>query len=78
MTSIRRRVRPGRLWKSPQGYNDQALTFYGALMMWTWWQRDDFASPSGMFREVAAQAPVAYPTVRAALALFDAESGATE
>ena len=61
-----------------EGYNDQALTFYGALMMWTWWQRDDFASPSGTFREVAAQAPVAYPTVRAALALFDAESGATD
>ncbi len=60
-----------------EGHDDQALTFYGGLMMWTWWQRDDFASPAGTFREVAAQAPVAYPTVRAALALLHAEAGAT-
>ena len=60
-----------------EGYNDQALTFYGGLMMWTWWQRDDFASPAGTFRKVITQAPVAYPTVRAALALHHAEAGAT-
>ena len=61
-----------------EGYNDQALTFYGGLMMWTWWQRDDFASPAGPFREVAAQAPLEYPTVRAALALLHAEAGAID
>ena len=26
-----------------EGHNDLALSFYGALMLWTWWQRGDLA-----------------------------------
>ena len=29
-----------------EGHNDNALSFYGALRMWTWWQRDELASPA--------------------------------
>ena len=58
-----------------EGHNELALSFYGALMMWTWWQRGDLAAPDGAFREVLAQAPAEYPTVPAALALVHAEAG---
>ena len=27
-----------------EGHNELALSFYGALMMWTWWQRGDLAA----------------------------------
>ena len=60
------------------GYEGEALTFLGGLMIWTWWQRDELASPESGFWEVAAEAPAAYPTVRAILALAHAESGQTE
>ena len=58
--------------------NAEARTFFGAVMMWTWWQRDELASPQSTFREVVAQAPGAYPTVQAILALAHAESGERE
>jgi hypothetical protein len=61
--------------RAAEGDDDETLTFFGGLMMWTWWQRDELASPESGFWEVAAQAPVAYPTVRAILALAHAESG---
>ena len=60
------------------GDGGEALTFFGGLMIWTWWQRDELASPESGFWEMAAQAPAAYPTVRAILALAHAESGETE
>jgi hypothetical protein len=60
------------------GNDGEALTFFGALMIWTWWQRDELASPESGFWQVAALAPAAYPTVRAILALAHAESGETE
>ncbi len=58
-----------------EGFNDMALIFYGALMMWTWWQRGELASIESIFRDVITQAPSEYPTVRAALALTCAEAG---
>ena len=61
-----------------EGHNELALNFYGALMMWTWWQRGDLASPEAAFREVMAQAPGEYPTVAATLALVHAEAGDTD
>ena len=61
-----------------EGHNELALSFYGALMLWTWWQRGDLAAPDAAFREVLAQAPAEYPTVSAALALVHAEAGDTE
>ena len=64
--------------KAVAGSDGEALTFFGGLMIWTWWQRDELASPESGFWEVAAQAPAAYPTVRAILALAHAESGETE
>ncbi len=36
--------------ETAKGYNDMAFRFYGALMAWTWWQRDDlptWSRPSG-------------------------------
>jgi DNA-binding SARP family transcriptional activator len=61
-----------------EGHNELALTFYGALMMWTWWQRGDLAASDGVCREVVAQAPVEDPAVSAVLALIHAEAGDTE
>ena len=58
-----------------EGHNELALSFYGALMLWTWWQRDDLTGPVRMFREVVAQTPTEYLTVPAALALLHAEAG---
>ena len=60
------------------GHNELALSFYGALMMWTWWQRGDMAPPDAAFRALVAQAPPEYPTVSAVLALVHAEAGETE
>ena len=31
-----------------EGHNELALSFYGALMMWTWWQRGDLGVPAGI------------------------------
>ena len=61
-----------------EGQNELALSLYGALMMWTWWQRGDFGAPDSVFGEVLAQAPATYPTVSAALALMHAEAGDRE
>ena len=61
-----------------EGHNELALSFYGALMMWTWWQRGEMAPPDAAFRAVLAQAPPEYPTVSAVLALAHAEAGETE
>ena len=65
----------GEAMKVAAGDGGEALTFFGGLMIWTWWQRDELASPESGFWEMAAQAPAAYPTVRAILALAHAESG---
>ena len=32
-----------RALKVAEGHNELALSFYGALMVWTWWQRGDLA-----------------------------------
>ena len=61
-----------------EGHNELALSFYGALMLWTWWQRGDLAASDGEFRAALDQAPVEYPTVSAVLALIHAETGDTE
>jgi eukaryotic-like serine/threonine-protein kinase len=61
-----------------EDHNELALSFYGALMLWTWWQRGDLASPDAAFRELIAQAPSEYPTVSLALALVQAEAGETD
>jgi hypothetical protein len=58
-----------------EGHNELALSFYGALMMWTWWQRGDLSAPTGILREVLGHAPHWYPTVSAVLALVHAEAG---
>jgi DNA-binding SARP family transcriptional activator/tetratricopeptide (TPR) repeat protein len=58
-----------------EGYNDLAMSFYGALMAWTWWQQDQLVPLEGVFREVIDQAPADYPVVRAALALLYSEKG---
>ncbi len=60
-----------------EGHNELALSFYGALMMWTWWQRGELASPDSAFRKVLAQVPTEYPSVPASLALIHAEAGDT-
>jgi DNA-binding SARP family transcriptional activator/tetratricopeptide (TPR) repeat protein len=61
-----------------EGHNDLALSFYGTLMVWTWWQRDDLAASDATLREIIAQASTEYPTASAALALVLAESGDAE
>ena len=61
-----------------EGHNELALSFYGALMLWTWWQRGDLTGPGRLFREVVAQTPTEYHTVPAALALVHAEAGDVE
>jgi hypothetical protein len=50
---------------------------YGAHMWWTWWQRGDFSSSSEEFRLSVDSAPVGYPGVHAASALFHGEAGET-
>ena len=61
-----------------QGYNELVRPFYGALMWWTWWQRDELASSVEEFRQGVDMAPAGYPGVRAAVALFLSEAGETE
>ena len=58
-----------------EGFNDLASNFYGALMMWTWWQRGELAGMEGTFRGVIAQTPSDYPMLWAALSLICAEAG---
>ncbi len=58
-----------------EGFHDMAFSFYGALMLWAWWQRGELASLEHTFRDVLAQAPADFPTVRAGLSLACAEAG---
>ncbi len=60
------------------GDNELALSFYGALMTWTWWQRDQLGSVRDILAAVIAQDRADYPTVWAGLALVHAEVGDTE
>jgi DNA-binding SARP family transcriptional activator/tetratricopeptide (TPR) repeat protein len=61
-----------------EGHNELAFSFYGVLMLWTWWQRGDLTGPDAVFREVLARTPPGYPTVAAALCLVHAEAGDAE
>jgi hypothetical protein len=61
-----------------EGYNDMALSYYGALMIWTWWQRGELAGLEHVIHDVIAQAPSDYPMVQAAVALTHAEAGQTD
>ncbi len=61
-----------------EGYNDMGFRFYGALMAWTWWQRDDLATMRKVVQSILAEATEETPIVHSALALVDAESGDTE
>ena len=61
-----------------EGHNELALSFYGALMVWTWWQRGDLAASDAALREIIGQARTEYPTASGALALVLAEAGDTE
>jgi tetratricopeptide (TPR) repeat protein len=58
-----------------EGYNDLALSFYGGVMVWTWWQRDEVVTLEPMFQEVIGQALEGYPILRTILALINAEAG---
>ena len=58
-----------------EGYNELVLSFYGALMVWTWWQRDELAILEPMFQEVIGPSLEGYPIALAALALIHAETG---
>jgi DNA-binding SARP family transcriptional activator len=64
-----------RAMEKAEGYNDWVLSFHVALMLWTWWQRDELAVLGNTFREAIAEAPTDHPAVRAATALIRAESG---
>ena len=64
-----------RAMEMAEGYNDMALSFYVALMLWTWWQRDELAVLGNTFRDAIAEAPSEYPVVRAATALVQVEAG---
>jgi DNA-binding SARP family transcriptional activator len=61
-----------------EGHNELAFSFYGALMLWTWWQRGDLAELDGLIKEVVDQAPAEYLTVGAVQALIHAEAGNAE
>jgi hypothetical protein len=58
-----------------EGYNDLAMSFYGVLLAWTWWQQDQLPSLEDSFRDILDQSPADYPVVRAALALLLSELG---
>ncbi len=58
-----------------QGHNELVVSFYGALMAWTWWQRGELVALEQMFREVIEYSLAGYPIVRATLALIHAEAG---
>jgi tetratricopeptide (TPR) repeat protein len=61
-----------------EGYNELAPSFYGAMLLWTWWQRGEIVGQENTFRDVIAQSPSDYPMVQAALALAYAEAGQTD
>jgi hypothetical protein len=63
--------------EAAEGYNDLDLvvTFYGGLMVWTWWQREELVAFEPMFQDVIGQALEGYPVVLTVLALIHAEAG---
>jgi hypothetical protein len=61
-----------------QHYNELAHGFYAALMVWTWWQRDELALLDTTLRDVIARSPMDSPSAHAAQALAQAEAGETE
>jgi DNA-binding SARP family transcriptional activator/tetratricopeptide (TPR) repeat protein len=67
-----------RAMEAAAEYNEMTFSFYGALMVWTWWQRGELAVLGNVLRDVIAQAPWDYPVARAALALVHAEAGERE
>ena len=67
-----------RALEAARGHSELALSFYGVLMAWTWWQRDELASVVDVFTAVIEEAPADYSTVWAGLALVRAEVGETE
>ena len=64
--------------ETAEGHNDLSLSFYGTLMLWTWWQRGELGDLEPMFREVIGDSLAGYPIVGAALALIHAEAGDTD
>jgi DNA-binding SARP family transcriptional activator/tetratricopeptide (TPR) repeat protein len=61
-----------------EGHNELALNFFGALMMWTWWQRGELAAPDSAYDKLMAQISVRYHSAPASRALAHAEAGDTE
>ena len=61
-----------------QPHNKLAHSFFAALMVWTWWQRDELASLDTDIRAAIARSPSDSPSAHAAQALVHAEAGATE
>ncbi len=55
-----------------------AFAFYGVLMAWTWWQRDDLKRLGKTVRSIAARAASELPILPAAMALILAEEGDAE
>ena len=66
-----------RAMEVAEGHNELALSFYAALMLWTWWQRGAFRSPDGPLGQLLAHIPAGYPAVSATRALVHAELGDT-
>ncbi|HEX3794245.1 MAG TPA: BTAD domain-containing putative transcriptional regulator [Acidimicrobiales bacterium] len=58
-----------------EDYNEMAMSFYGALMVWTWWQQDKFPELEEIFSQVLNPAPTDYPVVAATMSLLNAELG---
>jgi DNA-binding SARP family transcriptional activator len=56
-------------------HDELALSFYGAQMLWTWWQKDVLPTMEAAFHAILEQAPADYAITRAALALLLAETG---
>jgi len=64
--------------EAAQPHNELAHSFFAALMVWTWWQRDELAPLDTDIRAVIARSPSDSPSAHAAQALAHAEAGATE
>jgi tetratricopeptide (TPR) repeat protein len=56
-------------------HDELALSFYGAQMLWPWWQKDVLPTMEAAFNAILEQAPSDYAITRAALALLLAETG---
>jgi DNA-binding SARP family transcriptional activator len=56
-------------------HDELALSFYGAQMLWTWWQKDVLPTMEAAFNAILEQAPSDYAITRAALALLLSETG---